>query len=61
MALTDTAVRLAKPQKKPYKLSDGGGLSLLVNPNGSKWWRFRYFVAGKDKDAFLLASILMSR
>lgn len=49
MALTDEAVRSAKPRDKPYKISDGGGLFILVNTNGSKWWRFRYFFEGKEK------------
>lgn len=39
----------AKPRDKPYKLSDGDGLSLLVKTNGSKLWRFRYQFAGKEK------------
>ena len=34
--LTDTKIKQAKPQDKPYKLTDGEGLLLLVNPNGSK-------------------------
>lgn len=37
----------AKPQEKPYRLADGGGLSLLIKPNGSKLWRFRYRFAAK--------------
>jgi len=41
MALTLFAVQNAKPKEKPYKLSDGEGLHLLVQPNGSKLWRFR--------------------
>ena len=49
MALTDTAIRKAKPAGKPYKMTDGDGLYLLVNPNGSKWWRFDYRYAGKRK------------
>jgi integrase len=40
--LTETAIRAAQPREKPYKLTDGGGLALVVNPNGSKWWRWRY-------------------
>lgn len=44
--LTAVAIRGAKPQKKPFKLFDGGGLFLLVNPNGSKYWRFRYRYPG---------------
>src|SRR5688572_9426768 len=47
--LTDTAVRNAKPLEKPYKLTDGGGLYVIVNPNGSRWWRFRYRVQGLEK------------
>src|SRR3954470_51713 len=47
--LTDTAVRNAKPREKPYKLTDGGGLYVIVNPNGSRWWRFRYRVQGREK------------
>ncbi len=34
---------------KPCKLSDAGGLYLLLNPNGSRWWRLRYRFAGKQK------------
>jgi integrase len=48
MALTSLAVQNAKPKEKPYKLSDGSGLHLLVKPNGSKLWRFRYQFAGKE-------------
>lgn len=47
--LTDTAVRNAKPKSKPYKLSDGDGLYLQVMPSGSKYWRLKYFFAGKEK------------
>ena len=47
--LTDTAVRNAKPREKPFKLTDGGGLYVIVNPNGSRWWRFRYRVQGREK------------
>ncbi len=42
MALTDTAIRLAKPAKKNYSLSDGEGLSLFVGANGAKLWHFRF-------------------
>lgn len=49
MALTDTAIRNAKPAEKPVRLSDEGGLYLLLNINGSKWWRFDYRFAGKRK------------
>jgi integrase len=49
MALSDTAIRKAKPTNKPQKLSDGAGLYLLLNPNGSRWWRFDYRFDGKRK------------
>lgn len=49
MALTDTALRSTKPKDKPYKLSDAGGLFLLVQPNGSRLWRLAYRFAGKQK------------
>ena len=42
MPLTDTAIRKAKPGDKPVKLADGGGLYLLLRPNGSRWWRWDY-------------------
>jgi len=38
----------AAAKEKPFKLSDGGGLHLLVQPNGSKLWRFRYRFAGRE-------------
>jgi integrase len=47
--LTDTEVRGAKPRDKPYKLSDGAGLYLLIEPNGNKYWRLAYRFAGKQK------------
>lgn len=49
MALTDTAVRNAKPREKAYKLFDGGGLFLLVNPKGSRYWRLKYRYNRKEK------------
>lgn len=49
MLLTDTAIRSAKPRTGPYKLAAGGGLYLLINPNGSRWWRLKYRVGGKEK------------
>ena len=47
--LTDAKIRQAKPAEKPYKLFDGGGLFLLVQPNGSKLWRLKYRFGGKEK------------
>lgn len=39
MALTDIKVRTTKSTDKPFKLTDGQGMHLLINPNGSKYWR----------------------
>jgi integrase len=47
--LSELQCRKAKPGAKPYKLADGLGLSLLVNPNGSRWWRFRYHFDGREQ------------
>ncbi|MCM1128427.1 MAG: integrase arm-type DNA-binding domain-containing protein [Oxalobacter formigenes] len=47
--LTDVQPRNAKPKEKPYKLADGGGLYLLVNPDGGKYWRMKYRFGGKEK------------
>ena len=49
MPLTDTRLRQLKPQGKPYKVADGGGLLIHVTPNGSKLWRLRYRFDGKEK------------
>jgi integrase len=40
--LSDTAIRTAKPGAKANKLRDGGGLYVVVNTDGSRWWRFDY-------------------
>jgi hypothetical protein len=49
MALNDAAIRVRKPAAKPYKMYDREGLFLLVNPSGSKLWRWRYRADGKEK------------
>ncbi|MEI7071745.1 integrase arm-type DNA-binding domain-containing protein [Pectobacterium versatile] len=49
MLLTDLKIKKAKAQDKPYTLNDGGGLSLLIDPKGTKGWRFRYRFANKPK------------
>ena len=49
MALTDTAIRNAKPGEKPFLLRDEKSLYLIVTPSGSKWWRLDYRFAGKRK------------
>lgn len=47
--LTDTAIKAAKPREKPWKLTDGRGLYLLIQPNGERFWRFKYRFHGKEK------------
>ena len=49
MALTDIAIRNAKPGAKPYKLGDTLGMFLLVQPIGGKLWRLKYRVDGREK------------
>lgn len=49
MALSDTAIRTLKLDQKPYKAFDREGLFLLVKPNGSKLWRWRYRFDQKEK------------
>lgn len=49
MALTDIIIRNAKTKEKDYKLSDSGGLYVLVKTNGTKCWRLKYRIAGKEK------------
>ncbi|MGC2628796.1 MAG: Arm DNA-binding domain-containing protein, partial [Rhodomicrobium sp.] len=49
MPLTEAAIKAAKPREKPFKLSDEKGLFLLVNPSGSKLWRIKYRIAGKEQ------------
>lgn len=49
MALSEFAVRNAKARDKAYKLTDGGGLYLHIQPNGSKLWRMKFRHLGKEK------------
>jgi integrase len=49
MPLKDVSVRNAKAGPRPRKLSDGGGLHVLIQPTGSKLWRLAYRFAGKQK------------
>lgn len=46
--LADTKIRQTKPADKPQKLTDSNGLYLLINPNGSKLWRYRFRLGGKE-------------
>ena len=48
--LTAKRVETAKPKEKKYKLSDGGGLFLQINSNGSKLWRLQYYFGDKRKE-----------
>lgn len=48
-ALTDAAIRKAKPAERGYKLTDDGGLHVFISPAGGKSWRWRYEFAGKEK------------
>jgi integrase len=49
MPLTNKAANAAKPRQKAYKLTDGKGLYLFVTPEGGKYWRLKYRIAGKEK------------
>lgn len=53
MALTDSAIRNAKPRETLFKISDSGGLQLLVKPSGAKLWRLAYRLLGKQKSLAL--------
>ncbi len=47
--LTVAKIKASKPREKPYKVFDERGLYLLVNPNKSRWWRFKYRYGNKEK------------
>jgi integrase len=47
--LSELSIKKAKPEAKPYKMSDGAGLYLQVEPKGSKYWRMAYRYCGKQK------------
>ena len=49
MKLTDINIKKAKKREKPYKLSDGGGLYIQIEPTGGKLWRYKYRFHGKEK------------
>lgn len=53
MPLSNTKINSTAPKGKPFKLADEKGLFLLVNPNGSRYWRLRYRIAGKEKSLSL--------
>lgn len=47
--LTDITIKRSKAKDKPYKVSDSGGLYLLIHPNSGKYWRLKYRFQGKEK------------
>lgn len=49
MSLNVQEIKGFLPTQKPYKKADAGGLYLLVKPNGSKLWHFKYRFGGKEK------------
>jgi len=49
MPLTDLKIKNLKPKDKPYKVPDFDGLYVLVNPNGSRLWRVKYRLRGKER------------
>jgi integrase len=49
MPLSDPTCKNTKPKEKPFKLADEKGMFLLINPNGSKYFRLKYRFAGKEK------------
>lgn len=49
MGLSDAKCRSARGGKAPFKLTDGGGLHLLVMPNGARYWRLAYRWLGKQR------------
>lgn len=53
MSLTDSKCKAAKPLERQYKLADDRGLSLLVQPSGTKSWVHRYYFDGKQRDETL--------
>jgi hypothetical protein len=56
--LTEAAIRNATPKDRAFKLADGAGMYLLINPDGSRYWRLKYRFAGREK---LLALGAVSR
>lgn len=49
MSLTAVEISQAKPRDKEYKLSDGGGLYLLIRPNGAKLWKHKVRIQGREQ------------
>jgi integrase len=53
MALSDAAVRAAKPAAAQFKLYDDGGLFMIVKPSGGKLWRLKYRYLGREQQLSL--------
>ncbi|MEE4135483.1 MAG: Arm DNA-binding domain-containing protein, partial [Desulforhopalus sp.] len=51
--LTDAYVRSAKPKERSFMLRDGGGLYLIIDPSGRKWWKLR-MTFGRKENSFSL-------
>ena len=49
MSLKDAEIRTLKGREVPYKVADGKGLYVEVFPNGSRLWRQKYRITGKEK------------
>ena len=47
--LSDAKIRSLRPKEKAYKVYDDRGLYMVVNPNGSRWWRFKYKYDGRER------------
>lgn len=60
MGLTDTRIRSIKPAAKAIRLPDGRGLYLEVRPSGSRLWRYRYKIGGKE-NMYALGEYLLDR
>ncbi|ECH9698352.1 DUF4102 domain-containing protein [Salmonella enterica subsp. enterica] len=65
MALTDLAIRHARPLSKTYRLSDCHGLYIQVNPSGSKLWYLKFRFGNKENRMALgpypLISLVLAR
>jgi hypothetical protein len=48
MPISDAEIQALQPRSKPYKVYIAKSMSLLVMPNGNKYWRFRYQLNGKE-------------
>ncbi len=54
-ALNPSTLKHTKPKAAPFKLADGGGMYLLINPSGARLWRYKYRLEGKEQ-TFALGS-----